>query len=136
MSLVFQDEHCFAVLDIDPINPGHVLVIPKRHASSLADLDDVTVHLDRHVRIRHHIQPPTRIRVGAACRANDYPAVPLGNGAELHGSSLPTLPPNRGQQHLLHLSYLADQATPIHEGLHGAEGAKQPTHDLTQYHGE
>ena len=42
MSLVFQDEYCFATLDIDPINPGHVLVIPKRHAASLAELDDVT----------------------------------------------------------------------------------------------
>lgn len=41
MSLVFQDEYCFAVLDIDPINPGHVLVVPKLHAASLADLDDV-----------------------------------------------------------------------------------------------
>jgi histidine triad (HIT) family protein len=38
-SIVYDDEHAMAFLDIQPVNPGHVLVIPKTHASSLADLD-------------------------------------------------------------------------------------------------
>ena len=38
-SFVYRDEHCSAFMDILPINPGHVLVIPNRHAASLAELD-------------------------------------------------------------------------------------------------
>lgn len=28
---VYNDEHFFAFLDIRPLNPGHTLVVPKRH---------------------------------------------------------------------------------------------------------
>lgn len=38
-SIVYQDETCTAFMDIQPINPGHTLVVPNWHASSLADLD-------------------------------------------------------------------------------------------------
>src|SRR5690606_38078257 len=38
-SIVYEDEHSLAFLDHDPINAGHTLVIPKRHATYLADLD-------------------------------------------------------------------------------------------------
>jgi histidine triad (HIT) family protein len=39
VSLVYQGEGCTAFMDIRPVNPGHVLVIPNRHAASLAELD-------------------------------------------------------------------------------------------------
>ncbi len=39
-SVVYSDALCTAFLDIHPINPGHVLVVPNRHATGLADLDD------------------------------------------------------------------------------------------------
>lgn len=39
---VFEDEHTVAILDINPINPGHVLVIPKVHVERLSLLDDET----------------------------------------------------------------------------------------------
>jgi histidine triad (HIT) family protein len=32
---VYEDEHTFAFLDINPINIGHTLVIPKRHAENI-----------------------------------------------------------------------------------------------------
>lgn len=38
-SVVHKDERCWALMDIQPVNPGHVLVIPTHHASSLAELD-------------------------------------------------------------------------------------------------
>lgn len=38
-SIVHQDEFCAAFMDIQPVNPGHVLVIPNDHAAYLADLD-------------------------------------------------------------------------------------------------
>lgn len=37
-SIVDEDEHVLAFMDILPINPGHVLVVPKAHAGHLADL--------------------------------------------------------------------------------------------------
>jgi histidine triad (HIT) family protein len=41
-SIVYQDNHCTAFMDIQPVNPGHVLVIPNLHAPFLADLDEET----------------------------------------------------------------------------------------------
>jgi histidine triad (HIT) family protein len=41
-SMVYRDEQCAAFMDIQPINPGHVLVIPTRHAADLADLGAAT----------------------------------------------------------------------------------------------
>ncbi len=41
-SLVYEDETCVAIMDIAPVNRGHVLVIPRRHAVGLEDLDDET----------------------------------------------------------------------------------------------
>ena len=38
-SFVYEDEAVAAFMDILPINPGHALVVPRRHAASLADLD-------------------------------------------------------------------------------------------------
>ena len=41
-NIVFEDERVFAFMDTSPINPGHLLVIPKDHASSLEELDQET----------------------------------------------------------------------------------------------
>lgn len=41
-SLVYSDEKVIAFLDIQPVNPGHVLVIPRQHAAGLSDLDEET----------------------------------------------------------------------------------------------
>ena len=38
-SFVFRDDRVAAFMDIQPVNPGHVLVIPIQHAAYLADLD-------------------------------------------------------------------------------------------------
>lgn len=41
-SLVYRDEFCTAFLDIRPINPGHVLIVPNQHAACLAELEENT----------------------------------------------------------------------------------------------
>ena len=47
-SIVHQDAICTAFMDIQPVNPGHVLVIPNQHAAFLADLDpDTGAHIFR-----------------------------------------------------------------------------------------
>ncbi len=35
--IVYEDDHFLAFLDINPVNPGHTLVIPKTHHPSLLD---------------------------------------------------------------------------------------------------
>ena len=37
---IYEDENSFAFLDINPINPGHTLLIPKEHHENLYDLPD------------------------------------------------------------------------------------------------
>lgn len=34
---VYEDEDVYAFLDIKPVNPGHVLVVPKKHCSGFLD---------------------------------------------------------------------------------------------------
>ncbi|MEN3361315.1 MAG: histidine triad family protein [Mycobacteriales bacterium] len=38
-SVVYEDETAVAFLDIRPLTPGHLLVVPRRHAADLAELD-------------------------------------------------------------------------------------------------
>lgn len=59
-TFLFRDDQCAAFMDIQPVNPGHVLVIPTRHAPSLADLDPPTAG-----RLMQEAQ-----RVAAAIRAS------------------------------------------------------------------
>ncbi|MET7401491.1 HIT family protein [Dactylosporangium sp. NPDC005572] len=39
-SFVHQDDDVVAFMDLNPVTPGHLLVIPRRHAVGLADLDE------------------------------------------------------------------------------------------------
>ncbi|MHA2092239.1 MAG: HIT family protein [Candidatus Kariarchaeaceae archaeon] len=38
-SLVYQDDMVSAFMDIQPVNPGHLLIIPNKHAAYLENLD-------------------------------------------------------------------------------------------------
>src|SRR5918998_1010931 len=40
VSLVYRDDVCAAFMDIQPVNPGHLLVVPNRHAAYLAELKE------------------------------------------------------------------------------------------------
>ncbi len=42
-TIMWEDAHALAFRDIDPKSPTHVLVIPKRHFSSLNDAADAAV---------------------------------------------------------------------------------------------
>lgn len=37
---VFEDENCVAMLDINPANPGHTLILPKEHHKDLTEMDE------------------------------------------------------------------------------------------------
>jgi histidine triad (HIT) family protein len=63
-SIVLRDDLCTAFMDIQPVNPGHVLIVPNRHAAYLADLDEDTgAHL---FRIAHRLAAALR-RSGVPC---------------------------------------------------------------------
>ena len=40
---ILEDKQFFAFMEIKPVNPGHVLVIPKKEVDYLFDLDDPTL---------------------------------------------------------------------------------------------
>ncbi len=42
-SKVYEDESILAIMDIKPVNKGHVLIIPKVHNKLISDVDDDTV---------------------------------------------------------------------------------------------
>lgn len=37
---VYEDTHVIAILDINPLSPGHTLVIPKEPAATMGELSD------------------------------------------------------------------------------------------------
>jgi len=39
---VYEDDHCYAFLDIFPANRGHTLVIPKKHVKDIHEADAET----------------------------------------------------------------------------------------------
>ena len=46
ISVIDEKEDVLAFMDIQPVNPGHVLIIPKHHAPYLGDLDSTLGGLD------------------------------------------------------------------------------------------
>lgn len=40
VSIVFRDEQVTVFMDIHPVNPGHLLVVPNRHASGIEDVPE------------------------------------------------------------------------------------------------
>jgi histidine triad (HIT) family protein len=40
VSMIHRDDLCAALMDIQPVNPGHLLVVPCRHAPYLSDLTE------------------------------------------------------------------------------------------------
>ena len=47
-SIAYADDTAVVFLDVAPATPGHLLVVPRRHATGLADLDpDTGAHLWR-----------------------------------------------------------------------------------------
>ena len=42
---VYEDDDVYAFLDIKPVNPGHVLVVPKKHFAGFLDAEPATISL-------------------------------------------------------------------------------------------
>jgi histidine triad (HIT) family protein len=63
-SVVHRDDFCTAFMDIRPVNPGHVLVVPNRHAIGLGDLPSETG--GQMFRVAQHIAAAVR-KSGVRC---------------------------------------------------------------------
>jgi len=42
--IVYEDEHVIAFLDINPVNPGHTLVVPKEEQPNLLESSEEDLH--------------------------------------------------------------------------------------------
>jgi len=40
---VYEDEQVLAFLDINPVNPGHTLIVPKKHFFNIEEADEETL---------------------------------------------------------------------------------------------
>lgn len=40
---VYEDENTFAFLDINPVNIGHTLLVPKKHSQNIFDIETETL---------------------------------------------------------------------------------------------
>jgi len=60
---IYEDENTLAFLDINPINPGHALVIPKEHSRNILDITSKSFsHVAETIR---KISPAIKDAVGA-----------------------------------------------------------------------
>ena len=41
-SKIYEDEFILAFMDIQPVNKGHLLIVPKKHVELISDLDNET----------------------------------------------------------------------------------------------
>ncbi len=46
---IYEDEYTLAFLDVKPINPGHTLVVPKKFARNIFDVDEKILVAMMHV---------------------------------------------------------------------------------------
>ncbi len=83
-SVVYSDDKVMAFLDIQPVNPGHVLVVPRVHAAQLSELDPETGgHMFK-----------TAMRIAAAVRRS---------GVRCEGVSLHLADGEAASQEILHV---------------------------------
>lgn len=83
-SVVYSDDKVMAFLDIQPVNPGHVLVVPRVHAAQLSELDPET----------GGYMFKTAMRIAAAVR---------GSGVRCEGVSLHLADGEAASQEILHV---------------------------------
>lgn len=50
--IVYEDDYILAFNDINPVSPVHILIIPKKHITSLAEVDTKDQELLAHIQIQ------------------------------------------------------------------------------------
>jgi histidine triad (HIT) family protein len=106
---IYEDKKTFAILDINPLANGHVLVIPKIQIDKFYDLPeaDYTALMATVKKIAKHMEKVLGVRVGLAIEGMEVPhahvhLVPLYDGDVLklhHG-----YPVDTGEQNMAKLA--------------------------------
>ncbi len=88
--IVARDELVFAVLNLYPYNPGHLMVLPYRHVADYTDLTTaetvaVAEFTQRAMRVIRHVSAPHGFNIGL----NQGPVAGAGIAAHLHQHVVP-----------------------------------------------
>lgn len=101
---IYEDDHVFAFLDIRPIAPGHVLVVPKVQIPFVWDLadDDYRILMESVKKIALHLRDTLAVPyVGQQVIGVDVPhahvhLIPFTTPAEYHSRPDPVAEPDHG----------------------------------------
>ena len=66
---VYEDKNFLAFLDIKPLNPGHILVIPKKHYRWIWDVENFGDYFESAKKVERGIEKaltPERVVIGVA----------------------------------------------------------------------
>ena len=132
-SFVYRDDQCAAFMDIQPVNEGHLLVVPKDHAPFMEDLDaESAAHL---MRVAHKLTGAVRAS-GIRCEGiNLFLADGEAAGQEVFHVHLHLFPRYEGDGFGLRFGphykkrprvELDETARQIREALNEKSGAKGP----------
>ena len=98
---VYEDEHTFAFMDIHPVQPGMVLVVPKVEVDNFEDLDS-----DSYLQLMTTVKKvalglrrvfPDKAKIGVQIEGLEVPhthakLIPIDSGAEFHAHAPETEP--------------------------------------------
>ena len=101
-SFIYQDDLCAAFMDIRPVNPGHVLVVPRAHTELLTELDEASVgHM---LKVAQQVDVALRTS-GIKCEAASLIiADGRAAGQDVFHVHLHVIPRFRGDGHHFHLN--------------------------------
>ncbi len=106
---VHRDELCGAFMDIRPVNPGHVLVVPLKHAVLLTELDEASAR--QMLWVAQKVDAAVRSS-GVQCDAvNLFLADGQAAGQEVMHAHLHVIPRYQGDGHHLRFSSAAFMLT-------------------------
>jgi histidine triad (HIT) family protein len=113
VSLVYEDHLAIAFLDIQPMSPGHTLVIPKEHYETLFDMpEELAAHC---LAVARRIAPGLR-RATAAQALNIFSANGRAGGQDVAHFHFHLIPVREGEPFALQLP-LADAPVPMRAEL-------------------
>ncbi|MBO3142767.1 HIT family protein [Dermatophilus congolensis] len=88
--IVYRGKHCFAILNLFPYNPGHLLICPYRHIPMYIDLndeelDEFTSMTRQAIRMMQRVNTPHGFNIGM----NQGAVAGAGVAAHLHQHIVP-----------------------------------------------
>jgi histidine triad (HIT) family protein len=100
VSIVYEDPHTLAFMDIQPASPGHVLVVSREHHTDLFDTpDDTAAHC---LRVAKRLAPGIRQATGAQA-VNLFSANGRAGGQDVLHFHLHLIPVRRQEEFELQL---------------------------------